>query len=154
MSFDELFSEFLLGRSRVGGGVGHDETGAAFVVQRGVEKLNPEIVRIVRARETEGIAAIFADGIFEAIFVYGVHIERWIGEDEVEATGALVQVLVVRVGLADIAFEAVHGEVHAAKSNGGADFFLTVDGEFGRWILSVLVHEAGALHEHAARAGG
>ena len=65
-----------------------------------------------------------------------------------------MHVLVVGVGLADVAFETVDGEVHAAKGNGGANFLLTVDGEFGRWILLVRLDESGTLHEHAAGTGG
>ena len=136
------------------GRVSHDEAGAAFVVQGGVEELNPEIVRVVRPRETKRIAAVFADRIFEAVFVNGVHIERRIGEDEVEVTGAVVLVFIVRVCLADIAFESVDGEVHAGQRYGGANLLLTVDGEFGRWIFLVRLYESRALHEHAAGAGG
>ena len=69
VSFDELLAKLLLGRARVAGGVRHDEAGAAFFVQRGVEKLNPEIVRVVGARQAEGITAILADGIFQPFFV-------------------------------------------------------------------------------------
>ena len=152
--FDELFANFLLGRTGVGGRVGHDEAGAAFVVQRRVEELNPEIVRVVGPREAEGIATILADRIFETVFVDCVHVERRIGEDEVEAAGAVVLVFVVGVRLADIAFESVDGEVHPAKSNGRADFLLTVDGEFGRWIFLVRLYESRTLHEHAAGTGG
>ena len=63
--------------------------------------MNPEIVSVVRARETERVTAIFANGIFEAVFVHGVHIEGRIGEDKVKAVGALVQVFVIGVRLAD-----------------------------------------------------
>ena len=130
VGFDELFAQLLLGGAGVGGGVGHDEAGAAFFVKRGVEKLNPEIVSVVGARQAEGIAAVLAYGVFEPVFVDGVDVERRIGEDEVEVAGAVVLVFVVRVGLADVAFESVDGEVHARQSHGGADPFLTVNGEF------------------------
>jgi hypothetical protein len=74
VGFDELFSQLLLGRAGVGGGVGHDETGAAFFVKCRVEELNPEIIRIVGPREAERIAA---------------DVEGWIGEDKIKAAGAL-----------------------------------------------------------------
>ena len=60
-ALDELLAEFLLGGAGVGGGVGHDEPGAALVVQRGVEELNPEVVGVVGARQAEREAAARAD---------------------------------------------------------------------------------------------
>ena len=42
-----------VGTAGVGGGVRHDKSGAAFFIQRGVKELNPEIVRVVRARQSE-----------------------------------------------------------------------------------------------------
>ena len=107
--FDELFSQLLLGGASVGGGVSHDEAGTAFFVERRIEKLNPEIIPVVRAWQAEGIAAVLADGVFEPILVHRVDIERRIGEDEVEVTGAIVFVVVVRVGLADVALKTVDG---------------------------------------------
>ena len=49
-----LLAEFLLGTAGVGGGIGHDESGAAFFIQCGIEKLNPEIVGVVGARKPKG----------------------------------------------------------------------------------------------------
>jgi hypothetical protein len=120
----------LLGGAGVGGGIGHDETGAAFFVERRVEELDPEIIAVVRARQAEGIAAVLADRVFEAIFIDGVNVKRRIGEDEVEVAGAVMLVFVIRVRLADVAFESVDGEVHARERNGGAHPFLPVKGEF------------------------
>ena len=114
MGLDELLSDFLLGGAGVGGGVGHDETGAAFFVERGIEKLNPEIVALsVRGdrRDSGGSCR----RIFEPILIDGVDVERRIREDEVEVSGAVVLVFVVGVRLADIAFEAVDREVHARE---------------------------------------
>ena len=149
--------DLLLGGAGVGGGVGHDEAGAALFVQRGVEELNPEVVGVVGARQAEGKAAARADRVLEPLLVHGVDVERRIGEDEVELAGGVVRVVVVAVdvaAVADVAFEAVDGEVHAAQATGLVDLLDAVDGEFGGGILLVLLHEARALHEHAARAAG
>ena len=47
--FDELLADLQLRAAGVGGGVGHDEAGAAGVVQGAVEELNPEVVGVVGA---------------------------------------------------------------------------------------------------------
>ena len=65
-----------------------------------------------------------------------------------------VQVLVVGVALADVAGQAVHGQVHLAQAHGLGHPLLAVDAELGAGALLVLLDEAGALHEHAARAAG
>ena len=57
--------------------------------------------------------------------VHGVDVERRVGKDEVEAAGGLVRVVVVAVDVAavfDFAFEAVDGEVQAAKAAGFVGF--------------------------------
>ena len=92
---NELFADFLFTRPGVGGGVGHDEAGAAFRIQRGVEELNPEVVRVVGARQAEGVAVARADLGGEAFLVHGIDVERRIGENEVELSCALVEVFVV-----------------------------------------------------------
>ncbi|MGA7394413.1 MAG: hypothetical protein WBW78_17290 [Terrimicrobiaceae bacterium] len=147
--------DFLLGGAGVGGGVGHDESGATLGVERRVEELNPEIIRIVGAWQREREASGRADRILEPLLVHGVHVERWVGEDEVEAAGGVVRVVVVAVDLAavaDVAFEAMHGEVQAAEAAGFVGLLDAVDGEFRAGVLLVLGHEAGGRDEHAARA--
>lgn len=55
---DDFFPDLLLGGAGIGGGVRHDESGAALFVQRGVEMLDPEVIAIVGARDAEGVARI------------------------------------------------------------------------------------------------
>ena len=139
-------ADFLLGRAGVGGGIGHDKAGAAFRIQRGIEKLNPQIIRVVGARQAERKAAARADGIFQPLLVHGIDVERRIGEHEVEFAGGFVRVVVVAVDVAavpDFAFQAVNGEVHAAEASGFIGFLDAVNGEFGRRVLLVLRHEPG-----------
>ena len=147
----------LLGGAGVGGGVGHDEAGAALGVQRRVEELNPEVVGVVGARQAEGEAAARADHVLEPLLVHRVDVERRIGEDEVELAGGVVRVVVVAVdvaAVADVAFQAVHGEVQAAEAAGFVGLLDAADGELGGGVLLVLGDEARRLHEHAAGAAG
>ena len=128
-----------------------------FRIQRGVEKLNPEVIGVVGARQAEGEAAARADGVFQPLLVHGVDVERRIGEDEVEPAGGVVRVVVVAVdvaAVADVAFQPVDGEVHAAEAAGFVGLLDAVDGEFGGGVLLVLRHEPGGLDEHAARTAG
>jgi hypothetical protein len=70
---------------------------------------------------------------------------------------AVVRVVVVAVdvaAVADVAFQAVHGEVQAAEAAGLVGLLDAADGELGGRVLLVLGHEARRLHEHAARAAG
>jgi len=90
VGFDKLLADLLLGGARIGRGVGHDKPGAAFVVQRRVEELNPEIVGVVGARQAERITAVFADRVFEPVFIDSVYIEGRIRQNEIEATRAVV----------------------------------------------------------------
>ncbi len=117
-----------------------------------MEELNPEVVGIVGARQAEGEAATGAEVGGEAFLVHGVDVERRIGEHEVEPARGVVRVFVVGDGFADVAFEAVDGEVHPAEPCGLADFLVAVDGEFGGWVFLVPGHEARGRDEHAARA--
>lgn len=153
-ALDELAAEFLLGGAGVGGGIRHDESGAAFGIQRGVEELDPEVVRIVGAGEAEGVAASGTDGVGEAFLVDGVDVEGRVREDEVELPRGGVGVVVVADGLLDIPLEAVDSEVHAAEVGGGAFFLLAEDGELLGGVLPMLGDEAGTLDEHAAGAAG
>jgi hypothetical protein len=79
-----LFTDLLFTRPGVGGGVGHDEAGPSFLIQRGVEELNPEVVRVVGARQAEAVAAHGADFGGEAFLVHGIDVEGRIGENEAE----------------------------------------------------------------------
>ena len=153
-ALDQLAAKFLLGGAGIGGGVRHDKSGAPFGIQRGVEELDPEVVRIVCAGEAEGVAASGADGVGEAFLVDGVDVKGRVREDEVEPSRGGVGVVVVADGLLDIPLEAVDGEVHAAKVGGGAFLLLAEDGELLGGVLPVLGDEAGALDEHAAGAAG
>ena len=130
--------DVLLGGAGVGGGVGHHETGAAGGVERRGEELNPEVVGVVGAGKAVGEAATGADGVGEAFFVHRVDVEGRVGEDEVEAAGGGVRVVVVADGLLDVALQPVNREIHTAKVAGGAFLFLSVDGEFFGRVFPVL----------------
>ena len=56
--------------------------------------------------------------------------------------------------MADVAFEAVDGEVQAAEAAGLVGLLDAADGELGGGVLLVLGDEARRLHEHAAGAAG
>ena len=101
-----------------------------MVIECRVEELNPEVVGVVHSREAEREAAARAGFGGQAFFVYGVDVEWGIGQDEVELTGALVQIFLVGDGFPDVAFQSMDGQVHAAELDGVADFFLAVNGEF------------------------
>jgi len=80
-----------------------------------------------------------------------------LGEHEVELTSGGVRVVVVAVdvaAVADVALQPVHGEVEAGEAAGLVGLLDAADGELGGGVLVVLGHEAGRLHEHAARAAG
>jgi hypothetical protein len=105
-----------------------------------VEELNPEVVGVVGAREAEGEASAGADHVLQPFLVHGVDVEGRVGEDEVEASGGFVGVVVVAVHLAavaDVAFEAVDGEVHAAQAAGFVGLLDAVDGQFAGRVAAV-----------------
>ncbi len=123
---DDFFPDVLLGGAGIGGGVGHDESGASRPVQRGVEMLDPEVVAIVGARDAEGIARISG----EALLVDLADIEGRVRHHEIEAADGVLQVLVVGIALPDLAAQAVDGEVQPGEPRGVGDALLTVDGDF------------------------
>jgi hypothetical protein len=70
----------------------------------------------------------------------------------------LVEVLVVGDGLSDVAFEAMHGEVHATEVDGGGDLFLAGYGQLAAGITGVFGRETltpSLSHwERVTRSGG
>ena len=48
--FNKPLAQLLLAAARVGSRVGHDKASTTFVVERRVEKLNPQVVRVVGPR--------------------------------------------------------------------------------------------------------
>ena len=65
-----------------------------------------------------------------------------------------MRVLIVGDGLADVAFKAMHCEVHSGKANGGGVFFYAAEGELFGGMLPVFFNSTRALHEHAAGTAG
>ena len=126
-ALNNLFADFHFTAAGVAGGVGHDKTGAAFVVECRVEQLYPDVVAVVGARHAEGETGFI---IFQAVFLDGIYIEGWIGHDKIELAGAVVDVLVVGVAFADVALQAMHGEVHFGEAHGVAGFFLAIYRQF------------------------
>ena len=117
-----LLSSIRLWRSscfrwRGGGGrVGHHEASAACCIQRGIEKLDPQVVGVVGTGKAEGKSTTDAYHVLEPLFVHRVDVERRIGEDEVELAGGIVGVVVVTVdvaAVADVTFAPMDGKVEA-----------------------------------------
>ena len=65
-----------------------------------------------------------------------------------------MQIFIVGIALADVAGQAVDGQVHLAQPDRFGHLLLAVDGELGAGVLLVLRDETGALDEHAAGAAG
>ena len=55
---------------------GHDKSGSAFGAERGMEKLNPELVRLIGERQIGGEPAARPDGVFHPLLVHGIDVER------------------------------------------------------------------------------
>jgi hypothetical protein len=149
--FNDLLTEFQFGTAGVGRGVCHDESGAALVTERGIEKLNPEVIPVIGARQTKRKAAARADGIFQPLLVHSIDVERRIGENKIKFAGGLVRIVVIAVNLpavADVAFQSVHRKIHAAEASGVIGLLNAVDGKFGRWIFLMFGYEAGGSNEH------
>ena len=67
------------------GGVGHDEAGTAFVVERGVERLDPDVVGVVGLGQPKREALV----ALELGLVDLVDVERRISHHVVELAGRL-----------------------------------------------------------------
>jgi len=93
----------------------------------------------------------------EKFLVHGVDVERRVGEDEVEAAGGVVRVVVVAVdvaAVADVAFEAVDGEVQAAEATSFVGFLDAVDGEFRGWVIHRDMYDGAGVETEPANGAG
>ena len=147
-ALDQFLPDLQLRPSRVGGRVCHDEPRATLGVQRGVEELYPEVVRVVRRRQTEG-EPLFP---LQTLAIYTIHVERRIGHCEVELTEQLVWIVVVGVRLLHVARQTMHCEVHAAHPQRLADHLGAVDRQLLLGGLVVMLHELRRVDKHAAGA--
>ena len=141
------------GARRLGG---HDEAGPPSLVQVAVEVADPDVVAVadlalpVDAGQAEGQARVGSD----LAGVDLVHVERGVGHHVVGPAEQLVRIFVIGDRLLDVAFEAVDGEVHPGQADGGGVLLQAAEGEALGGVATVLLHGAGALHEHAAGAAG
>lgn len=108
---DDLLADFLLGVTRIACAVCHDESGPALRGKCRVELLNPKVVAVVSLGEAEREPPV-AGELFLLDLVY---VERRVGHHVVERADRMVGVLIVTVGLADVAGEPVQGEVHLGQ---------------------------------------
>ena len=151
---DDLLADLLLAVAGAGGLRGHDEAGAALVVQVAPEIGNPEVVAVgnllvlVHAGQAERQARVALD----ALGIHEVHVERRIGHDEVALADQGVLVLVVGDGLGDLALQPVDGEVHLGDADGVAVFLLAVEHDLLGGVAALVLDEVAGLDEHAARA--
>ncbi len=151
--FDQRPANIEFRPARVGGGIGHDEAGAARLVQSRPEHLDPEVIGVVGLRQAEGEAVLaLADRVL--LLVDAVDVERRIGHDEVELADDRERLLVIGIGLADRAAEAMNGEVHAREPLRLSDLLDAEDRQLPFRRVLMRAHEVGGLNEHAARAAG
>ena len=152
---DDLLAHLLLavpGARRLGG---HDEPGAALLVQIAPEVGDPEVVAVrdllglVHAGQAERQARVALD----ALGIDQVHVEGRIGHDEVALADQGVLVLVVGDGLGDLSLQAVDGEVHLGDADGVAVLLLAVEDDLLRRVAALVLDEVAGLDEHAARTG-
>ena len=153
-----------LGMAGVGGGVGHDERGAALRLQRSGKEIDPKVIRVrdgflalvlllrlgLLARDAVGVEALV---LLHAAEADVVHVERRIGEDVVERAETAEGIVVVGVGLLDFAAQAVHREVHLGEVDCLQRLLLSVNINAAVGVLeflAVLLDEVRGLHEHAA----
>src|SRR5262249_25759096 len=140
-TLDESPADRLFGGAGIGGGVGHHEPSPPFVAKRTGEDLNPEVVRVIDSRKTEREPLVLR----ELLLVNFVDIKGRVRHDEVELADTLEGVLVVRVGLTNIAREPVDCEIHLAEPDRLGNALLAVNGDLGRGVLLVVLDEASAL---------
>jgi len=137
------------GAGRLGG---HDEPGPALFVQVAPEVGDPQVVAVgdllllVHPGQAEGQAAV----VLHRLGVDHVHVEGRIGHDEIALAVEAVDILVEGVGLADVAFQAMDGEVHLSEADGGGGLLLAVEGHPVAGILAQVLDEVAGLHEHSA----
>jgi hypothetical protein len=111
---DQLLSNLKFGGPGIGRAVGQGEAGTTLFIQAVVENLDPQVVGFVGVGGAQGKARI----LFQAFLVHPADIEGWIGHDKVKLAQALVGILLIGVGLPDIAGQAVNGQVHLGQLGG------------------------------------
>ena len=135
---------------------GHDKACAARFVQVAVEVADPDVIAVtdfvvlIDAGQAERQAWIS----FDFVGVDFIDIEGWIGHYVVGFAEQFVRVLIVGNGLADVAFKAMHCEVHSGEADGGGVFFYAAEGELFGGMLPLFFDGARTLHEHATRPTG
>src|SRR5690606_38772695 len=138
------------------GAVGQQQGHAAGGRQVVDHVLHPGKVGVALGRSTVLPAYVVGQGLAPPV----LHVEGWVGHDEV---GAQVRVLVVEEGvgvlLAEVEVDAADGHVHGRQPPGGGVGFLAVYGDvfllFGGVVvllLGVLFNELVAGNKEAARA--
>ena len=147
---DQLLANLRLAAARIAGRVRHHEAGAASLAQRTVENLNPQIVAVVVAGQAERKARVFS----QPLLVDLIDVEGRVGHHEIKLPDGVVAILVVGVALADVAAEAVHGQIHLAQPYRLAHFLLPVDADGAARAAFMARDEIRALHEHATGAVG
>ena len=85
-----------------------------------------------------------------ALGVHQIDVARRVGHDEVTFAEERVLVLIVRDGLGDLSFEAVHGEIHFGDMNRGRVFLLAVKHDLFRRVFPFMLDEVTGLDKHAA----
>ena len=162
--FNERFADVRFAVTGVGRGIGHDQPGPAFWLERRGKKVDPEVIGIGDGDRAFVFGFGLVSGNAECVktpvgFHFGkvdvIHIERRIGKHVIEFSEACVSVLVIGVGLLDIAAQTIDGNVHFGKFDSFERFFLPVNKEArilaGRFTR---FDKLCGLHEHAARAAG
>ena len=81
--------------------------------------------------EAEGVAGV----VGETVLVDLADVERRVGQDEIEAPDRVVKILVVGVALADVAPEAVNGEIEPGEAAGLGHPLLPVNGDLRGWVF-------------------